>query len=115
MALKRWIGRYGFFESIDYRGVGGTAQPRIVPLFMAHHQGMSLMALDNAVFDGAMQTRFHSVRLVLAAELLLQERVPKLVSVGEGEPSGATLSIHLQAAADPPDREIAAGDVMPAA
>ena len=118
MALKRWIGRYGFFESIDYRGVGCTAQPRIVPLFMAHHQGMSLMALDNAVFDGAMQTRFHSERLVLAAELLLQERVPKLVPVGERDLSAAPPSILLQVAANPPDREIAAtsgGAVMPAA
>jgi cyclic beta-1,2-glucan synthetase len=118
MALKRWIGRYGFFESIDYRGVGGTAEPRIVPLFMAHHQGMSIMALDNAVFDGAMQTRFHSERLVLAAELLLQERVPKLVPVAERELSAAPPSIHLQVAANLPDREIApapGGAVMPAA
>jgi hypothetical protein len=31
---------------------------------------MSLMALDNAVFDGAMQKRFHSERLVVAARLI---------------------------------------------
>jgi cyclic beta-1,2-glucan synthetase len=85
-------------------------------LFMAHHQGMSLMALDNAVFDGSMQRRFHSERLVLAAELLLQERLPRLMSVGQPEllPAGLP-AIHLQVA-NPPDREIAAaaeGAVMP--
>jgi cyclic beta-1,2-glucan synthetase len=107
MAQKHWIGRYGFFESIDYRGRGadGMAPPRVVPLFMAHHQGMSLMGLANALFDGVMQKRFHSERLVLAAELLLQERLPKLIPVGEPEPWGG--GIHTQPAAAPLDREIA--------
>jgi cyclic beta-1,2-glucan synthetase len=87
-----------------------------VPLFMAHHQGMSVMALDNAVFDGAMQTRFHAEPLVLAAELLLQERVPKLPPVVEHEHAAAR-SVYLQMPANPPDREIAPaseGAMMPA-
>jgi cyclic beta-1,2-glucan synthetase len=109
MAQKRWIGRYGFFESIDYRsrGPGGAAQPRIVPVFMAHHQGMSLMALDNAMFDAAMQKRFHSEPLVLAAELLLQERLPKLVTAAEPQMTGGLAAVHLQPSIEPPDREIA--------
>jgi cyclic beta-1,2-glucan synthetase len=119
MAQKRWIGRYGFFESIDYsgRGVNDTAPPRVVPLFMAHHQGMSLMALANAMFDGVMRKRFHSERLVLAAELLLQERLPKLIPDGEPELAGGLPAMHPQPAGTPPDREIAPasdGAVMPA-
>ncbi len=108
MARKRWIGRYGFFESIDYRGrgVAGARSPRLVPLFMAHHQAMSLMALDNAVFDGAMQRRFHAEPLVLAAELLLQERLPRLIPAGEHELPAGPLASHLQVASAPV-REIA--------
>jgi len=108
MALKRWIGRYGFYESIDYRnrGVTGSASPRLVPLFMAHHQAMSLMALDNAVFDGAMQERFHAEPLVLGAELLLQERLPKVISVGEPDPAPRVIASHLPLA-NPTAREIA--------
>ena len=47
---------------------------------MAHHQGMSLLALDNAAATAApMQRRFHADPRVQAAELLLQERIPHLV------------------------------------
>jgi hypothetical protein len=108
MTLNGWTGRYGFFESIDYRGHGaaGSPAPHVVPLFMAHHQAMSLMALDNAVFDGVLQKRFHAEPLVLAAELLLQERLPRLIPESEPEPSAESLATHLQAAS-PSVREIA--------
>ena len=46
---------------------------------MAHHQGMSLLALDNLLNDAPMQRRFHADPRVQAAELLLQERIPQLV------------------------------------
>ena len=37
---------------------------------MAHHQGMSLLALDNALHDAPMQRRFHRDPRVQAADLL---------------------------------------------
>src|SRR6185295_8754772 len=46
---------------------------------MAHHQGMSLIALDNAVNGMPMQNRFHADPRVQAAELLLYERIPQVV------------------------------------
>ena len=46
---------------------------------MAHHQGMSLLALDNVLNGSPMQERFHADPRIQAAELLLQERVPQLV------------------------------------
>src|SRR5450830_1609026 len=48
---------------------------------MAHHQGMSLVALGNVINDGAMVERFHADPIVEATELLLQERVPRDVLV----------------------------------
>src|SRR5262249_34281472 len=45
--------------------------------FMAHHQGMSLLALANAVLGDPMPRRFHAEPMVRATELLLQERVPR--------------------------------------
>jgi cyclic beta-1,2-glucan synthetase len=75
-------GQYGFYEAIDYTvdrlpkdRTGGMA----LPTYMAHHQGMSLVALDNAINGSAMQNRFHADPRVQAAELLLQERIPHLV------------------------------------
>ena len=44
---------------------------------MTHHQGMSLVALDNVLYDGRMEKRFHADPLVRATELLLQERIPQ--------------------------------------
>jgi len=49
----------------------------IIHSFMAHHQGMSLVALDNVLHDDVMQRRFHSDPLIQATELLLQERIRK--------------------------------------
>ena len=43
---------------------------------MAHHQGMSLMALTNILLEDVMPRRFHAEPKVRAMELLLQERPP---------------------------------------
>jgi cyclic beta-1,2-glucan synthetase len=48
---------------------------------MAHHQGMTLAAIDNALHDGTMRTRFHAEPMIQATELLLQERTPRDVAV----------------------------------
>src|ERR1019366_5566303 len=49
----------------------------VIRSFMVHHQGMSLLALDNVLRDDPMPRRFLACPLLKAAELLLQERVPK--------------------------------------
>ena len=75
-------GRYGFYEAIDFTPtrVPETAENGIVlRTFMAHHQGMSLVALDNALHDFPMQRRFHDDPRVQSADLLLQERIPHQV------------------------------------
>lgn len=43
---------------------------------MAHHQGMSLLALDNAIHGKIMQRRFHSDLRIRAVESVLFERIP---------------------------------------
>ncbi len=42
--------------------------------YMAHHQGMTVVAIANALQDGVMRSRFHAEPMVQATELLLQER-----------------------------------------
>jgi cyclic beta-1,2-glucan synthetase len=44
---------------------------------MAHHSGMSIVAIADAIFEGRMRDRFHSDPVVEAAELLLQEKAPR--------------------------------------
>jgi hypothetical protein len=78
--LKRegGLAGYGFYEAIDYTPERLPQDQKSVPIrtFMAHHQGMSLVALDNVLNDGGMEKRFHADPLVQATELLLQERIP---------------------------------------
>jgi cyclic beta-1,2-glucan synthetase len=71
-------GDYGFYESIDFsrrrerKGETGV----IVRTFMAHHQAMGFLALDNLLHNDVMQSRFHSDVRVKASEPLLYERIP---------------------------------------
>ena len=73
------LARYGFYEAIDYTSERMPQDVKYVVIrsFMAHHQGMSLVALDNVLHGDVMQGRFHDDPLVQATELLLQERIPQ--------------------------------------
>jgi cyclic beta-1,2-glucan synthetase len=81
MAANGWWTRHGFFESIDYSHASAHGFPEVVRCFMAHHQGMALLAIDNALLGNRMQERFHHDPLVQSTEFLLEERMPVLVDV----------------------------------
>ncbi len=75
-------GRLGYYEAIDYTSERVPADAKggvVLVTYMAHHQGMGLLALDNLLNAGPMQRRFHADPRIEAAELLLQERIPRLV------------------------------------
>lgn len=77
------LGRYGLFEAVDYtksRLKAGQSY-RIVQSYMAHHQGMSLLAMTNLLNQNCFQERFHAHPIVQATELLLQERIPAKTTV----------------------------------
>jgi cyclic beta-1,2-glucan synthetase len=76
-------GEYGFYEALDYTAprLPEGAPVAAVHSYMAHHQGMLLVAIGNALHDGAMRARFHAEPMVQATELLLQERTPRDVAV----------------------------------
>ncbi len=76
-----FVGKFGLYEAIDYTP---SRLPRgqsfaIVRTFMAHHQGMSFLALAYALLNQPMQKRFDSELSFQATKLLLQERIPKAV------------------------------------
>jgi cyclic beta-1,2-glucan synthetase len=76
-------GRYGFREALDYteRRLPEGATVAVVNSYMAHHQGMALVAIGNVLNDRVMVERFHADPIVEATELLLQERMPRGVLV----------------------------------
>ncbi len=78
LANMGWIGEYGFYEGGDYRDSKSTSQrkpePVIIRSWMAHHQGITLLALANVLFDGVIHRWFHADPRVQACELLLHEK-----------------------------------------
>jgi hypothetical protein len=77
MQRKNWLGIYGFYESLDFSRKGRLSKSHgveIVRCWMAHHQGMSLLAILNFLHDDVVQNWFHSHPRVQATELLLQEK-----------------------------------------
>ncbi|HEX3522514.1 MAG TPA: glucoamylase family protein [Stellaceae bacterium] len=75
-------GRYGFYEALDYTRsrLPEGKDCAVVRAFMAHHQGMTVVAIANALLDAEMRARFHAEPIVQATELLLQERTPRDVA-----------------------------------
>lgn len=85
--LKRLVaegaqGGWGYYDALDYSPERLPAGKRriVVRCYMAHHQGMGLLALGNLLLDGPTRRRFHAHPLGRAAELLLQERVPAIAA-----------------------------------
>ncbi|TFG88724.1 MAG: carbohydrate-binding protein, partial [Gemmatimonadales bacterium] len=102
LAREGLDGAYGFYEAVDYthrKADGGESvgEPRphgirgvVVQAFLAHHQGMSLVALANAVLGDPMVQRLQSDPRVKATALLLQERAPRHAPITQPRPAEET-------------------------
>ena len=72
MQSMGWVGAYGFYEAGDYQK--SLKKPALVREWMAHHQGMSLLAVLNLLHDNVVQEWFHANANLKATELLLHEK-----------------------------------------
>ncbi|MEO8671285.1 MAG: glucoamylase family protein [Tahibacter sp.] len=93
MARRGWLGSWGFFEAIDFtpaRLRRGQSHA-VVSSYMAHHQGMSLLACEQVLLQRPMQARFEADPQFQATMLLLQERVPKASSYHSVDPERVDL------------------------
>ncbi|MDE8652797.1 GH36-type glycosyl hydrolase domain-containing protein [Novosphingobium album (ex Liu et al. 2023)] len=75
-------GRFGFFEALDFtpRRLLDGQTVAVVHAFMAHHQGMTIVAIADALLGDLMRERFHAEPIVHATELLLHERMPREIA-----------------------------------
>jgi cyclic beta-1,2-glucan synthetase len=71
MESARWSGAFGLYEAADYTASRRT--PALVREWMAHHLGMSLLAITNLLCNDVVHKWFHTNPLVQATELLLHE------------------------------------------
>ena len=98
LAVAGGKGMYGFYEALDYTSerVPEGEDVAVVRAYLAHHQGMSLVALANVLNHGAMRTRFHAEPMVQATELLLQERTPRDVLVARPRAEEVSAAAHVR-------------------
>ena len=82
------VGLYGLYEALDLTPsrlpVGQTVGR--VRSYMAHHHGMSMVALVNVLQDEVMVRRFHADPRLQTVELLLQEQLPVGAPIAELPP-----------------------------
>ena len=92
------LGPYGFYEGVDYTAsrLREGEKSAIVRAVMAHHQGMTVVALDNVLTRGVMRARFHAEPAVQATELLLQERTPSTVAVSRPRADEVSSQMHVR-------------------
>ncbi len=99
------VGQYGLYEALDCtpsRVPIGQSQAR-VRSYMAHHHGMTLVGLANALRDDVMVRRFHSDPRIQTVELLLQEQLPVGAPMAAIAPPAATFGrpLHAQVSLTP--------------
>ncbi len=107
LAAEGLAGRFGLYEAVDYTTAriqrGQTSA--VVRSFMAHHQGMILLALAHLLLTRPMQRRFESDPQFKATLLLLQERPPKTAAV-YAQPAELSAIRGLAEGPEPPVRVI---------
>ncbi|MBR2703988.1 MAG: hypothetical protein IKE91_00780 [Clostridia bacterium] len=73
--------KYGFYESVDY--TPGRAKKdknySIVKTYMAHHQGLILLSINNLINNNILQDRFFYNPEIESVDILLQEKMPENV------------------------------------
>jgi len=103
--------RYGFIEALDFSPARRTGTDAFTPVgtFMAHHQGMSIVALANVLLGGVAQRWGMANPLIEAVSSLLHERAPREVSMLYAPPAGPP-SAALQRRAPGLLREVLPGE-----
>lgn len=89
-------GRYGFIDALDFTLSRRTGDEAFIPVdtFMAHHQGMSIVALANCLLDGPAQRWGMANAHMQAVASLLHERVPREVSVLHTPPTAPPVRLR---------------------
>ena len=87
--LKQYnmYGKYGFYESIDFtpQRVKKNEISNVVKTYMAHHQALILLSINNFLNNNIFQKRFIENPEIEATSILLQERMPEKYIVTKEE------------------------------
>ena len=104
------LGPLGFRDALDYTRPPPGRRYAVVHNYMAHHVGMTLVALTNGLLGNVWQRRFHNDPLVRSAELLLHERIPRRLVLQQARPSHVAAALPADEHERPAVREIETPD-----
>ena len=77
--------KYGFYESIDFtQGRSGKGYTP-VKTYMAHHQGLIMLSINNLINNKIIQKRFMENPEMQGVDILLQEKMPENMIVTKEE------------------------------
>ncbi len=76
-------GKYGFYEAIDYTPERVRNKHKFEPVktYMAHHQALILLSINNLINNNILQERFIGNPEIKAVDILLQEKMPENVII----------------------------------
>lgn len=80
---QEMLGEYGFYEAIDFtpNRLKQKEHYAVVKTYMAHHQGLILLSINNLCNEQILQKRFMQNPEMQAIEILLQERMPENIVI----------------------------------
>lgn len=100
------LGEFGFADALDYTRAAPGARFAIVNTSMAHHVGMTVVAITNLLKSDIWQDRFHASPLVQSAQLLLHERIPRRLLLREAQSTSDPVARAISASDQPVVREV---------
>ena len=71
--------KYGFYEAIDFtpERLSNGKKYEVVKTYLAHHQALILISINNFINNNIMQERFLENPEIKAVDILLQEKMPE--------------------------------------
>ena len=102
------LGRHGYYDAVDFtpQRVPEGATCAVVQNYFAHHSGMSIAAIADAVFEGRLRDRFHSDPVIESAELLLQEKAPREIPADTVRTDAEEQAVADETEAQTPDMRV---------
>ena len=83
MINNKFIGRYGFYDAVDYTESMNNKDSKkvgiIAKIYYAHHQGFSLQALNNQINHNRIHSLFASDPRVESLDTLFEEKIPSSI------------------------------------
>lgn len=100
------LGEFGFADALDFTRAAPNERFAIVNTSMAHHVGMTVVALTNLLDSDVWQNRFHAAPLVQSAQLLLHERIPRRLLLRQAQAPRAPAERPINTSDQPVVREV---------